>query len=78
MYICIQIIDHISFIYMYIYLQLSLYDRNLESNLPQLTAVKHILSGTSRPAPYIVYGPPGTGKTVTIVEAIKQVREILK
>ncbi|XP_075415581.1 helicase MOV-10 [Tenrec ecaudatus] len=53
--------------------QLKLYDRNLESNPEQLQALKHILVGTTRPAPYIIFGPPGTGKTVTLVEAIKQV-----
>ena len=50
-----------------------LYDRNLESNPEQLQAVKSIVTGASRPAPYIIFGPPGTGKTVTVVEAIKQV-----
>ncbi|XP_043859479.1 helicase MOV-10 [Dromiciops gliroides] len=54
-------------------LQLTLYDRNLESNPEQLQAVRHIVLGTSRPTPYIIFGPPGTGKTVTLVEAIKQV-----
>ncbi|XP_018416350.1 PREDICTED: putative helicase MOV-10 [Nanorana parkeri] len=53
--------------------RLSLYDRNLESNPEQFMAVKQIVSGISRPAPYLIFGPPGTGKTVTLVEAIKQV-----
>ncbi|KAJ8360337.1 hypothetical protein SKAU_G00168620 [Synaphobranchus kaupii] len=55
--------------------QLSLYDRKLEKNPEQRTAVQHIVSGVSRPAPYLVFGPPGTGKTVTLVEAIKQVHK---
>jgi len=38
-----------------------------------MSAIKHIVAGTSRPAPFLVFGPPGTGKTVTIVEAMKQV-----
>nr|XP_012322017.1 putative helicase MOV-10 isoform X4 [Aotus nancymaae] len=50
-----------------------LYDRSLESNPEQLQAMRHIVMGTTRPAPYIIFGPPGTGKTVTLVEAIKQV-----
>ncbi|DAA31470.1 helicase MOV-10 isoform X2 [Bos indicus] len=53
--------------------KLKLYDRSLESNPEQLQAMKHIVMGTTRPAPYIIFGPPGTGKTVTLVEAIKQV-----
>ncbi|KAL4622450.1 putative helicase mov-10-B.1 isoform X1 [Arapaima gigas] len=56
--------------------ELRLYDRKLENNPEQCVAVRHILSGVSKPAPYLVFGPPGTGKTVTIVEAIKQVRKL--
>ncbi|KPP61866.1 putative helicase mov-10-B [Scleropages formosus] len=56
--------------------ELRLYDRKLENNPEQCAAVRHILSGVSKPAPYLVFGPPGTGKTVTIVEAIKQVRKL--
>uniref|UniRef100_A0A674EXB5 RNA helicase n=1 Tax=Salmo trutta TaxID=8032 RepID=A0A674EXB5_SALTR len=54
---------------------LLLYDRALEQNPEQYTAVQNIVAGSSRPAPYLVFGPPGTGKThtVTLVEAIKQV-----
>uniref|UniRef100_A0A8C7FGJ8 RNA helicase n=1 Tax=Oncorhynchus kisutch TaxID=8019 RepID=A0A8C7FGJ8_ONCKI len=54
---------------------LLLYDRALEQNPEQYTAVQNIVAGSSRPAPYLVFGPPGTGKTltVTVVEAIKQV-----
>lgn len=51
-----------------------LFDRSLEENLEQFNAVCNIVAGISKPAPYLVFGPPGTGKTVTIVEAIKQVR----
>lgn len=38
-----------------------------------MQAVRHIVEGTSHPAPYILYGPPGTGKTKTLVEAISQI-----
>ncbi|XP_037357184.1 helicase MOV-10 isoform X1 [Talpa occidentalis] len=57
--------------------ELKLYDRSLESNPEQMQALKHIVMGTTRPAPYIIFGPPGTGKTVTLVEAIKQVVKLL-
>ncbi|KAL2295373.1 hypothetical protein Nmel_017785 [Mimus melanotis] len=49
------------------------FNRELESNEEQCKAVTHIVTGMSRPAPYLIFGPPGTGKTVTMVEAIKQV-----
>ncbi|KAB5567340.1 hypothetical protein PHYPO_G00231630 [Pangasianodon hypophthalmus] len=58
-------------------LSLSLFDRKLEQNLEQYTAVCNIVAGVSKPAPYLVFGPPGTGKTVTMVEAIKQVEKCL-
>ncbi|XP_019369629.1 PREDICTED: putative helicase MOV-10 [Gavialis gangeticus] len=58
--------------------QLCLFDRSLESNKEQCEAVRGIVSGLSRPAPYLIFGPPGTGKTVTIVEAIKQVLDRIK
>ncbi|XP_022790587.1 putative helicase mov-10-B.1 [Stylophora pistillata] len=51
------------------------YDRHL--NGEQQQAVQKIVSGASRPAPYLVFGPPGTGKTVTLVEAIKQVHVLI-
>ncbi|TRZ12568.1 hypothetical protein HGM15179_014547 [Zosterops borbonicus] len=49
------------------------FNRKLETNEEQRKAVTHIVTGMSRPAPYLIFGPPGTGKTVTMVEAIKQV-----
>ncbi|XP_056367608.1 helicase MOV-10 [Oenanthe melanoleuca] len=49
------------------------FNRELETNEEQCKAVAHIVTGMSRPAPYLIFGPPGTGKTVTVVEAIKQV-----
>uniref|UniRef100_A0A8U7NPS2 RNA helicase n=1 Tax=Corvus moneduloides TaxID=1196302 RepID=A0A8U7NPS2_CORMO len=49
------------------------FNHKLETNEEQCRAVTHIVTGMSRPAPYLIFGPPGTGKTVTMVEAIKQV-----
>ncbi|XP_014371932.2 putative helicase mov-10-B.1 [Papilio machaon] len=48
------------------------YNKWIENNKEQRSAVEHIVAGTSGRAPYIVFGPPGTGKTMTIVEAIIQ------
>ncbi|XP_069543648.1 putative helicase mov-10-B.2 [Brachyistius frenatus] len=54
---------------------LSLFNPQLETNREQYQAVRHIVAGTSRPAPYLVFGPPGTGKTMTLVEAITQIEK---
>ena len=53
------------------------FDKKIDENAEQRQAVKNILEGTSKPYPYLVFGPPGTGKTVTVVEAIKQVRMLV-
>ncbi|KAL1020483.1 hypothetical protein UPYG_G00000620 [Umbra pygmaea] len=53
--------------------QLRLYDKVLEQNPEQYSAIQNIVDGSSRPAPYLIFGPPGTGKTVTMVESMKQV-----
>ena len=47
---------------------------NRAINAEQKNAVSEILRRKGAP-PYLIYGPPGTGKTVTVVEAILQVRK---
>uniref|UniRef100_A0A8B9UU17 RNA helicase n=1 Tax=Anas zonorhyncha TaxID=75864 RepID=A0A8B9UU17_9AVES len=54
------------------------FDSKLQKNEEQRRAVMNIVTGMSRPAPYLIFGPPGTGKTVTLVEAIKQVWSCFK
>jgi helicase MOV-10 len=47
---------------------------NRTINAEQRSAVSEILKRKGAP-PYLIYGPPGTGKTVTVVEAILQIRK---
>lgn len=53
------------------------YNRLIEDNEQQESAVRHIVAGSSRPAPFLIFGPPGTGKTMTMVEAMKQVNQVI-
>lgn len=57
--------------------RLTCFNKNVQGNSEQFTAVKNILLGVHRPYPYLLFGPPGTGKTVTLVEALKQICHII-
>uniref|UniRef100_A0A914UWB7 RNA helicase n=1 Tax=Plectus sambesii TaxID=2011161 RepID=A0A914UWB7_9BILA len=52
---------------------ITLFDKKLQNNQEQMIAVKTIVAGQYRPAPYIIFGPPGTGKTSTLIEAVNQI-----
>ena len=43
-------------------------------NPEQCCVVSTLLHGGGRRMPYVLFGPPGTGKTVTLVEAVLQIR----
>uniref|UniRef100_A0A3B3DLL0 RNA helicase n=1 Tax=Oryzias melastigma TaxID=30732 RepID=A0A3B3DLL0_ORYME len=49
--------------------QLKLFDRKLEKNPEQYRAVQQIVTGSSRPAPYLVFGPPGTGTSISSTQS---------
>lgn len=51
------------------------YNPQIETNEEQKKAVLNIIRNSSGDLPYIVFGPPGTGKTITIVEAILQMKD---
>lgn len=51
------------------------FNKNIDGNREQISAIRNIVQNRAYPAPYIIYGPPGTGKTATVVEAITQVMQ---
>ena len=52
--------------------QMRLQNPYIETNAPQLAAVRAVVRGVARHVPYVIYGPPGTGKTTTVVECMLQ------
>ncbi|EEZ97839.2 putative RNA helicase armi-like Protein [Tribolium castaneum] len=55
----------------------TLFNKTIAQNPEQKNAVDKIVNNI-QDIPYIVFGPPGTGKTVTIVEAILQIKKRTK
>ncbi|XP_044257882.1 putative helicase mov-10-B.1 [Tribolium madens] len=54
-----------------------LFNKTIANNPEQKNAVDKIVNNI-QDIPYIVFGPPGTGKTITIVEAILQIKKRTK
>ncbi|KAI0691003.1 P-loop containing nucleoside triphosphate hydrolase protein [Cerioporus squamosus] len=52
---------------------ITLFNKAISTNPPQLQAVKSILNLRPGNAPFPLFGPPGTGKTVIVVESTQQI-----